>query len=104
VHAKAGILARSAEAVHPDSSARSRIRFATSAGRLHGYRHEDAATARMKRGHRIGLGPHFARIEGLARVTWQAHILAHDPCSDPLTGEVRMQGGPAGEHIEPLHE
>jgi len=87
-----------------DSRARSLVRFATSAGGLHGYRHEHAAAARMKGWHRIGLGPHFARIEGLARGAWQAHVLARDPGSDSLTGEVRVHGGPAGKHIEPLHE
>jgi len=88
----------------PGSRARSLVRFATPAGGLHGYGHEDAAAARMKGRHRIGLGPDFACIEGLARGAWQARVLSRDPSSDPLTGEVRVHGGPAGEHIEPLHE
>jgi hypothetical protein len=58
----------------------------------------------MKGRHRIGLGPDFACIEGLARGAWQARVLSRDPSSDPLTGEVRVHGGPAGEHIEPLYE
>jgi hypothetical protein len=56
----------------------------------------------MKGGHRIELGPHFARIEGLARGAWQPHILADDPGSDPPASEVSVHGGPAGEHVEPL--
>ena len=58
----------------------------------------------MKGWHRLELGPHFARIERLARGAWQAHVLTHDPSSEPLTREVRVHRGPAGEHIVPLDE
>jgi len=87
-----------------DSRTRSPVRFATSAHGRRGYRHEHAAAARMKGRHRIELGSHFARIERLARGAWQAHVLALDPSSQPLTGEVRVHGGPVGEHIAPLDE
>ena len=85
-----------------DSRAWSPVRFTTSAHGRHGYRHEHAAAARMKGRHRIELGAHFARIERLARGAWQAHVLARDPSSEPLTREVRAHGGPVGEHIAPL--
>ena len=60
------------------------------------YRHHYAAATRMKGGHRIELGPHFASIEVLARGAGEAHVLAHDSGSDPLASEVRVDGGPAG--------
>lgn len=85
-----------------DSQTRSLVRFAASADALGGYRHEHAAAAGMKRGHRIELGPDFERIEGLARGARQSRILACDPGSDPPTSEVRVHRGPAGEHIEPF--
>jgi hypothetical protein len=56
----------------------------------------------MKGRHRVELGSHFARIERLARGAWQAYVLALDPSSEPLTREVRVHGGPVGEHIAPL--
>jgi hypothetical protein len=87
-----------------DSRARTPVRFATSAYGHCGDRHEHAAAARMKGRHRIELGSHFARIERLARRAGQAHVLALDPSSEPLTGEVRVHGGPVGEHIAPLDE
>ena len=84
------------------SRAPSVVRFSTPAGGLRWYRHEHAPAARMKGWHSIELGPHFARIEGLAHGAWQARVLARDPGSDPLTSEMRVHGGPAGEHIEPF--
>jgi hypothetical protein len=56
----------------------------------------------MKGRHRVELGSHFARVERLARGAWQADVLALDPSSAPLTHEVRVHGGPVGEHIAPL--
>lgn len=82
--------------------ARARERAPASADARHRYRHEHAAAARMKRRHGLELGPHLARIEGVARGTRQAHVLARDTGADPLTREVRLHIGPAGEHIEPL--
>jgi len=51
----------------------------------------------MKGRHRLELGPDLARIEGIARGTRQAHILALDASPDLLTGEVRVYGRPAGQ-------
>src|SRR5258705_13230612 len=96
MHATEGILASDS------SGERALVRSPTSAGGLQGYRHEHAAAARVKGRHRIELGSHFARIEGVARGTRWAHVLAHDSGSDPLTGEVRAHVGTALEHIEPL--
>lgn len=56
----------------------------------------------MKGWYRIEFSPDFARIEGIARGAWLARLLANDPGSDPLTGEVGAHGGTAGEHVEPL--
>ena len=58
----------------------------------------------MKGRHRIELGSHFARIERLAGGARQAHVLARNPSSEPLTGEVRVHDGPVREHIAPLDE
>jgi hypothetical protein len=85
-----------------DSRARSLVHFATSASGFTGYRHQDAATAGMKGWYRIEVSPDFARIEGLARGARQARVLASDPSSNPLTGEVGAHDGTAGEHVEPL--
>ena len=85
-----------------DWRARSRVHFATSASGFTGYRHQHAATAGMKGWYRIEISPDFARIEGLARGARQARVLANDPSSNPLTGEVGAHEGTAGEHVEPL--
>jgi hypothetical protein len=78
------------------------VHFAASASGFTGYRHQDAATAGMKGWYRIEVSPDFARIEGLARGARQARVLASDPSSNPLTGEVGAHDGTAGEHVEPL--
>ena len=56
----------------------------------------------MKGRRGLELGPHLARIEGVARGAREAHVLARDTGANPLTREVRVHIGPAGEHIEPL--
>jgi hypothetical protein len=85
-----------------DSRARSLEYSATSPSGLTRYRHQHAAAARMKGWYRVELSPDFARIEGLTRGAWQARVLANDPGSNPLTGEVGAHDGTAGEHVEPL--
>ena len=78
------------------------VRAPAPADARHGYRHEHAAAARMKGRRGLELGPHLARIEGVARGAREAQVLARDTGANPLTREVRVHIGSVGEHIEPL--